>query len=230
MSSQPSSVIHSERFIPFQLYAVTLSFTQIINFMLTKSACILLQNCNTLNPELNPICYLLALLVHHFLHVSRIRVKSLTLRLLMSYIYIYVYIYMEHLFLMLLDHTQRRSTVGRTPLDEWSARPQESYRLCCVVVYDLETSRIGAPYIYDISNLRVNDTVFEVVPYIYYWWFIHSCNRADVLHWNSVLVFVMVLLVQVNQEHFDHTVLTTVPFKHCWDNHKNEYLFTVTYS
>ena len=42
---------------------------------------------NRLNPELNPICYLLALLAHHFLHVSRIRVKSLTLRLLMSYIY-----------------------------------------------------------------------------------------------------------------------------------------------
>jgi len=43
---------------------------------------------NPLKPELNPICYLLALLgVHHFLHVSRIRVKSLTFRLLMSYIY-----------------------------------------------------------------------------------------------------------------------------------------------
>jgi len=42
---------------------------------------------NPLNPELNPICYLLALLAHHFLHVSRIRVKSLTLMLLMSYIY-----------------------------------------------------------------------------------------------------------------------------------------------
>ena len=58
---------------------------------------------NPLNGELNPICYLLALLgAHHFLHVSRIRVKSLTFRLLMSYIYIYmcvcvyicVYIYM----------------------------------------------------------------------------------------------------------------------------------------
>ena len=36
----------------------------------------------------------------------------LTLRLLMSYIYL------EHPFLMFLDHTQRRSTVGRTPLDE----------------------------------------------------------------------------------------------------------------
>jgi len=43
---------------------------------------------NPLKAELNPICYLLALLgAHHFLHVSRIRVKSLTLRLLMSYIY-----------------------------------------------------------------------------------------------------------------------------------------------
>jgi len=67
---------------------------------------------NPLKPELNPICYLLALLAHHFLYVSRIRVKSLTIRLLMSYIY------MKHLFLMFLDHTQRRSTVGRTPLDE----------------------------------------------------------------------------------------------------------------
>jgi len=27
---------------------------------------------NPLKPELNPICYLLALLAHHFLHVSRI--------------------------------------------------------------------------------------------------------------------------------------------------------------
>ena len=44
---------------------------------------------NPLNPKLNPICYLLALLAHHFLHVSRIRVKSLTLRLLISYTYIY---------------------------------------------------------------------------------------------------------------------------------------------
>ena len=43
---------------------------------------------NPLNPELNSICYLLALLgAHHFLHVSRIRVKLLTFRLLMSYIY-----------------------------------------------------------------------------------------------------------------------------------------------
>ena len=43
---------------------------------------------NPLNPELNPIYYLLALLgAHHFLHVSRIRFKLLTFRLLMSYIY-----------------------------------------------------------------------------------------------------------------------------------------------
>ena len=48
---------------------------------------------------------------------------------------------MEHLFLMFLDHT-------RGLCDELITRPEESYRLCCVVVCDLETSRIGAPYIY----------------------------------------------------------------------------------
>ena len=135
---------------------------------------------------------------------------------------------MEHPFLMFLDHTQRPSTVGRTPLDEWSAlaetstwqhttlttdkypcprwdsnprsqqasgraarllrpwvrippgewifvccecrvlsgrglcdelitRPEEPYRICCVVMCDLETSRMGAPYIYKISSLKVNN-------------------------------------------------------------------------
>jgi hypothetical protein len=44
---------------------------------------------------------------------------------------------------------------GRGLCDELITRPEESHRLCCVVC-DLETSRIGAPYIYDISNLRVN--------------------------------------------------------------------------
>ena len=48
---------------------------------------------------------------------------------------------------------------GRGLCDELITRPEESYRLWCVVVCDLETSRIGTPYIYiyDISSLRVND-------------------------------------------------------------------------
>jgi len=50
---------------------------------------------------------------------------------------------------------------GRGLCDELITRPEESYRLCCVVC-NLETSRIGAPYIYDISNLRVK--VFRFVP------------------------------------------------------------------
>ena len=53
---------------------------------------------------------------------------------------------------------------GRGLCDELITRPEESYQLWCVVVCDLETSRIGTPYIYiyiyiyiyDISNLRVN--------------------------------------------------------------------------
>jgi len=41
------------------------------------------KDFNPLNAELNPICHLLALLgVHHFLHVSRIRVKKQKLNLI----------------------------------------------------------------------------------------------------------------------------------------------------
>ena len=108
---------------------------QIHNLMhiTVKKKKLLPYKVNPLNPELNPICYLLALLAHHFFHVSRIRVKSLTLRLLMSYIY------MERLFLMFLYHTQRRTTVGRTPLDEWSARRRDLY-LTTHNIHSRETS------------------------------------------------------------------------------------------
>jgi hypothetical protein len=56
----------------------------------------------------------------------------------------------------------------RSLCDELITRTEESYRLCCVVLCDLETSKIDAPYIYiyiyiymyiyiyDISSLRVN--------------------------------------------------------------------------
>jgi len=46
---------------------------------------------------------------------------------------------------------------GRVLCDELITRPEESYRLCCVVVCYLETSGTGAPYIYDISSLRVKN-------------------------------------------------------------------------
>ena len=47
--------------------------------------------------------------------------------------------------------------------DELITRPEESCRLWCVVVCDLETSRIGVAYIYiyDISSLSVNDLTHE---------------------------------------------------------------------
>jgi len=55
---------------------------------------------------------------------------------------------------------------GRGLCDELITRPEESYRLWCVIVWDLETSRMGAPhthiYIYDISSLRVNYTYTQL--------------------------------------------------------------------
>jgi len=54
---------------------------------------------------------------------------------------------------------------GRGLCDELITRPEESYRLCCVVVCDLETSRMGAPYIhtYDISRLRDNVEAIQLL-------------------------------------------------------------------
>ena len=91
-----------EKFVPSLLnstvYIISMALqvsTFAINYRVSPSFMLLEENglkedrsFNPLNPELNPICYLLALLgTHHFLHVSRIRVKLLTFRLLMSYIY-----------------------------------------------------------------------------------------------------------------------------------------------
>ena len=93
---------------------------------------------NPLNPELNPICYLLALFAHHFLHVSKIKVKSLTIRLLMSCVYIYIY--MERLFLMFLDHTQRPTILaGERPqaahlLKSWVRIPPGGMDICLLWV------------------------------------------------------------------------------------------------
>ena len=56
---------------------------------------------------------------------------------------------------------------GRGLCDELITRPEESYRLWCVVVCDVETSRICAPYIYDISSLRVNQLLYCVSLKIY---------------------------------------------------------------
>ena len=53
---------------------------------------------------------------------------------------------------------ERRVLSGRGLCDELITRPEESYRLWCVM-YDLETSRICAPYIYDISSLRVKHQI-----------------------------------------------------------------------
>jgi len=78
---------------------------------------------------------------------------------------------------------------GRGLCDELITRPEESYRLCCVVVCNLETSRTGAPYIYDISRLRVKSASANVsfytnnskMPNFELW---HSCRKWAYIRWN----------------------------------------------
>jgi len=64
---------------------------------------------------------------------------------------------------------------GRGLCDELITRPEESYRLCCVVVCDLETARRSAPYIYiyiyiyDISRLNLNDLTLVLLTWRKWW-------------------------------------------------------------
>ena len=51
---------------------------------------------------------------------------------------------------------------GRGLCDELITCPEESYRLWCVVVCHLETSRICAPYIYGVSTLRVKKVLHSL--------------------------------------------------------------------
>jgi len=81
---------------------------------------------------------------------------------------------------------------GRGLCDELITRPEEFYRLCCVVVCDLETSRIGAPYIYDISNLRVNISLDELLglkshkfPCPYIW---KKCDEVNLNFVTGILI------------------------------------------
>ena len=52
-----------------------------------------------------------------------------------------MYVCMEHLSLMFLDHTQRRTTYGRTPLDERSARRRDLY----LTTHDTHNRQISMP-------------------------------------------------------------------------------------
>jgi hypothetical protein len=51
------------------------------------------------------------------------------------------YIFMECIFLMFLDHTQGRTTVGRTPLDERSACRRDLY----LTAHDTHNRQISMP-------------------------------------------------------------------------------------
>jgi len=59
-------------------------------------------------------------------------------------------------FLRFLDHTQRRTTFGRTPLDEWSARRRDLY-LTTHNTHNRQTSIPGGIRTHDLSRLAAAD-------------------------------------------------------------------------
>ena len=122
--------------------------------------------------------------LHSFSTSALDGVEWLTLRWLMSYIYIWS----THSWSFYITHDDAAQSVGilwtsdqlvaetstwqhttlttdKYPCQRWDSNPRSQQAsglwplACCVVVCDLETSRMGAPYIYDISRLRVMCTV-----------------------------------------------------------------------
>ena len=91
----------------------------------------------------------------HFIRcVINLGSSSLILSLLMSYIY------MDHLFLMFLDHTQRRTTVGRTPLDEWSARRWDLY----LTTHDTHNRQISMPPVGFEPKISAGERPYTFIP------------------------------------------------------------------
>ena len=57
----------------------------------------------------------------------------------------------------LIDHTQRRTTVGRTPLDEWTARRRDLY-LTTHITHDRQTSMSPVRFESTISAVERSQT------------------------------------------------------------------------
>jgi len=53
---------------------------------------------------------------------------------------------------------------GRGLCDELITRPEESYQLWCVVVYDLENFINEEPYAVNVIELNIGDTSLDVFP------------------------------------------------------------------
>ena len=66
---------------------------------------------------------------------------------------------MDHLFLMFLDHTQRRTTVGRTPLDEGSARRRDLF----LTTHDTHNRQISMPPVGFEFTISAGERPYRVI-------------------------------------------------------------------
>jgi len=97
---------------------------------------------------------------------------------------------------------------GRGLCDELITHPEESYRMWCVVVCDLETSRIGAPYIYDISNLRVKEgRILEDLSYYQLLTYTHTHTHTYRRYMNNNKIILIKLCRIISDTWYSHVYL-----------------------
>jgi len=118
---------------------------------------------------------------------------------------------MENLFLMFLDHTQRRTTVGRTPLHEWSARRKDLY----LTTHDTHNRQIPMPR-WDSNPRSQQVSGFNSSPFRYNADTVQSHSRTKLkLYKFCYLMQVFLLLKKCKMNNALYNEVGQINFKNC---------------
>ena len=95
---------------------------------------------------------------------------------------------------------------GRGLCDELITRPEKSYRLCCVVVCDLENLMNKEPYPINVTELNIVDT---------HWiYFLHAINSDRQTRLLNVLGQIAMILGDKKKSHLPPAGIISSPYLH----------------
>ena len=114
---------------------------------------------------------------------------------------------------------------GRGLCDELTTRPEESYRLWCVVVCDLETSWMRTPWLTGGCCAKKEKKCITL-PWLLWWRPLHEVHTSYQENRSAVSESEMAVLTgtkrhAAKQRHGRHGDLTRAMFRFCWSKQAN---------
>ena len=99
---------------------------------------------------------------------------------------------------MFLDHTQRRSTVDRTPLDEWSARRRDLY----LITHDTHNRQISMPPVgFELKISAGERLLFSILHSLQWVREVFSPAKLSVIHFHEPFCFLSVRISCFKNKH-----------------------------